>query len=997
MTRKSIQHMGAASALAIAVSLACAGGAAAQSASSTLRGTIYEGQAVETGGTVTATEVATGYVSRGRIGTQGGYVLAGLRPGTYRINVTTADGQTVEDLITISLGQVATLDLDVAPVVTGSIAPGASELDDVIITGRRIFEVRTSEVGTNVSQVQINNLPQISRNFLNFAALAPGVRVTEGETERTISAGGQGAAAINVFIDGQNQKSTIVDGGVAGQDDSRGNPFPQAGIQEFRVISQNFKAEYEQASSSIITSVTRSGTNEFTGDAFITYQNQDWISQDRFARDRGDPRADLKRLQYGLSVGGPIIQDRLHFFGAYERKDETRSNTVQLFRTAYAPLFGADTGTFAAPFEEDLLFGKLSWSIDDRQRLDISATYRSEADIRDFGGTNAYSRANQINTDTRSLNIRHQYNGDRFLNEISVDYFEYTYNPTALNFSDYGRSYVVFGDNDGGTPGFQYNVYNRQDYVFNTGGQSNNQDIRQRSWTFKDDLTFTDIEWNGLHTLKMGAKFSAQNMYVNKQFGRNPQFIFDVDARPEINGSTDIPVMVSLGVYVPPADVNNNVVGLYIQDDWQISEKLELNLGLRWDYEDNAVNNDYRTPDSIRNMLTAIQALPGYDFPSYFNPTDYITDGRSAFTGAFQPRIGFSYDVYGDERTVIFGGAGRYYDRVGFNFAFDERFKPFQFNKEIFFSVAGGPHGGVNTVAWDPSYLTPAGLDPLLAATPGAGEVFLLNNNMEPPRTDQFNLGVRQKFGQFQTALTFAYGKTSNLFAWYIANAGSETGDRFSGPTPGSVGYPEFRNLIFFGNNDAEQTFKAMYLTVDKPFDTASNWGMQFTYTLSDARRNGSRDNGIAGFDFDYNRPGLSPTVPTNQDERHRIVASGIVGLPMDFRLSGLLTLGSGLPFTQYVCPTATNPDICWNGGRPEKHSFIIPNAWAFRQLDLRLTKEIPVWGGDSVEFILDAINVLNFRNYSNFEQCLCSAQYGEPRAQYLPTRSFQVGLRYRW
>ena len=992
MTRKSIQYLGAASALAMAVSLACAGGASAQGATSTLRGTIYEGQAVETGGAVTATEIATGYVSRGRIGDDGGYVLSGLRPGTYRINVTTADGQSVEDVITIALGQVATLDLDVAPVVTGSTDGSAAELDDVIVTGRRIFEVRTSEVATNVSQTQINNLPQISRNFLNFAALAPGVRVTEGETERTISAGGQGASAINVFIDGQNQKSTIIDGGVGGQDDSRGNPFPQVAIQEFRVISQNFKAEYEQASSSIITSVTRSGTNELSGDAFITYQDADWTAENYQGNAVG-----VERLQYGGSVGGPIIEDRLHFFGAYERKDETRRNVVSLFRAAYAPLFGADTGTFDAPFEEDLFFGKLSWSIDDRQRLDLSATYRTEADIRDFGGNNAYSRANQINTDVASIVLRHQYQGDGFLNEAQFDFYEYTYNPTALNFSDYGRSYVIFRDDNAGTAGFQYNVFNREDTVFNTGGQSNNQDIRQRSFTFRDDLTFNDIEWNGQHTIKMGVKFSAQNMYVNKQFGRNPQFIFDVDARPEINGSIDIPVRVELGAEVAPADVDNNVFGLYIQDDWQITNQLEVNLGLRWDYEDNAVNNDYSTPQAIRDTLNAIQALPGYDFPSYFNPADYITDGRDAFTGAFQPRIGFSYDVFDDERTVIFGGAGRYYDRVGFNFAFDERFKAFQFNKEIFFSVAGGMRGGVNTVAWNPTYLTPAGLDPLLDAAPGSGEIFLINNDMEPPRTDQFNLGIRQKFGDFQTALTFAYGSTSNLFAWYIANAGSETGDRFSGPTPGSVGHPEFRNLIFFGNNDAEQTFKAMYLTVDKPFDTDSGWGMSFTYTLSEAERNGSRDNGLSGFDFDYNRPGLSPTFPTNQDETHRIVATGIVALPYDFRLSGIMTLGSGLPFHQFVCPTASNPDICWNGGRPEGQDFLFTDTFSFRQIDLRLTKEIEVFNGQTVEVILDAINVFNFENYSNFEQCLCSADYGDPRGQYLPTRSFQLGMRYRW
>ena len=991
MTRKSIQYLGAASALAMAVSLACAGGAAAQVATSTLRGTIYEGQAVETGGTVTATEVATGYVNRGRIGSDGGYVIPGLRPGTYRINVTTADGQTVEDLITVSLGQVATLDLDVAPVVTGSADANAAELDEVVVTGRRIFEVRTSEVATNVSQTQINNLPQISRNFLNFAALAPGVRVTEGDTERTISAGGQGASSINVFIDGQNQKSTIIDGGVGGQDDSRGNPFPQVAIQEFRVLTQNFKAEYEQASSSIITSVTRSGTNDFSGDAFITYQDAEWTDPDAFGREVG-----VERLQYGGSIGGPIIEDRLHFFGAYERKDETRRNTVVLNRAAYAPLFAADTGTFDAPFEEDLFFGKLSWSIDDRQRLDVSATYRTEQDIRDFGGNNAYSRANAVNVETISVVARHQFQGDGFLNEAQLDFYEYTYNPTALNFSDYGRSYVIFRD-DNPAPGFQYNVFNREDTVFNTGGQSNNQNIRQTNLTFKNDLTFNDIEWKGLHTLKMGFKFSNQNYLVDKRFGRNPQFIFDVDGRPEINGSIDIPVRVELGALVAPADVTNNVFGLYIQDDWQISDRLEVNLGIRWDYEDNAVNNDYSTPQNIRNMLAAIQNLPGYNFPSYFDYTNYITDGRDAFTGAFQPRIGFSYDVFGDERTVVFGGAGRYYDRIGFNFAFDERFKPTQFNREIFFSQAGGMRGGVNTIAWNPIYLTPAGLDPLLAAAPGAGEVFLIKNDAEPPRTDQFNFGVRQRFGAFQTALTLAYGKTENLFAWYIANAGSETGDRFSGPTPGSVGFPEFRNLIFHSNHDAEQTFKALYLTVDKPYNAADGWGMTFSYTLSDAERNGSRDTGVGGFDFDYNTPALSPTFPTAQDERHRIVATGIVDLPLDFRLSGILTLGSGLPFTQFVCPTASNPDICWNGGRPEKHSFIIPNAWAYRQVDLRLTKEFDIFNGQSVELILDAINVFGFDNYSNFEQCLCSAEYGDPRGQFLPTRSYQLGLRYRW
>ncbi|HVK41470.1 MAG TPA: TonB-dependent receptor [Phenylobacterium sp.] len=1010
MTRLSKQYMGAASALAVAVSLACAGGASAQVASSTLRGTIYEGAAVEAGGTITATEISTGYVSRGRIGADGGYVLPGLRPGTYRIDATSAAGQTVSDTVTLSLGQVATLDLDVAA-VTGSTEVTATDVGDIIVTGRRLFEVRTPEVATNVSQAQINNLPQINRNFLNFAALAPGLRVTEGDRERTISAGGQTPQAINVFIDGQNQKSTIIDGGVAGQDDSRGNPFPQAGVQEFRVISQNFKAEYEQAGSAIITAVTRSGTNDFSGDAFVTYMDADWSE----TRSIGGGDARPERLQYGFSVGGPIIEDRLHYFLAYEKKDEDRPSSVSV-DAAYAGMFPDDVGTFAAPFEQDLIFGKLSFNASEAHRFELSGTWREEQDIRDFGGGTSYDRAQAINAETRSIVLKHQWQGAGFFNEASVDFFGYTYNPTALNFSEYGREYIVFRDNcpAGADPvqcpvtaGFQYNPFNRDRTVFNTGGRSDNQFIEQENLTFKNDLTFTEVEWMGSHTIKLGAKYSMQSMYVNKQFGRNPQFRYDIDGRPEINGSSAIPVSVFLGAYVPPVDVDNNVIGLYIQDDWQITPQLEINLGLRWDYEDNAVNNDFVTPTRIRDALAAIEAIPGYDFPSYFNPADYISDGdRDAFTGAWQPRIGFSYDVFDDERTVLFGGAGRYYDRIGFNFAFDERFKYQQFNKEIFFSNAGGPistggTGTVDTVAWDPIYLTAAGLDPLLDAAPGAGEVFLLHNEAAVPYTDQFNLGIRQRLGDWSAEVTLAKGSTHDEASWYIANRAMD-GSPWSGPSPSSVGFTEFRNQIFISIHDRERRFDAVYVKLDKPYNAADGWGFNVAYTYMDAEQNGSRDNGYGAFDFDYTTPDQSPWYPSSFDERHRVVASGMVDLPMDFRLSGILTLGSGTPFSQWACPDAIrpqpyNPDACWNGGRPEKYSFIVPNAWAYRQLDLRLTKTLELWDGHAVEAIFDAINVFNHKNYSAFEQCLCSAQYGDPREQHLPTRSFQVGLRYRW
>jgi outer membrane receptor for ferrienterochelin and colicin len=1011
MTRRSKQYMGAASALAVAVSLACAGGVAAQVSTSTLRGTIYEGPATEAGGSIVATEVATGYVSRGRIAADGGYVLSGLRPGTYRIDVTSSDGQTASDTVTLSLGQVATLDLDVAAGVTGSTVASestATDVGDVIVTGRRVFEVRTSEVATNVSQQQINDLPQISRNFLNFAALAPGVVVQEGDTERTISAGGQPSTAINVFIDGQNQKGTIIDGGVAGQDDSRGNPFPQAAIQEFRVLTQNFKAEYEQASAAIITSISRSGTNELSGDLFVQWQDGDWTAQNIFSERRNEEKPRLDRLQWGGSVGGPIIEDRLHYFLAYERKEETRERAVFLNRTEYTPLFEDQLGTFTAPFEQDMFFGKLTWQIDDRQRLDLSGTYRTEFDIRDFGnGPTSAERAVTVNGDTRSLVLKHQYQSDSFLNEASVDYFSYTYNPRAVNFDLPGARHVVYRDNAAGTPGFQFNYNNIESTVFTEGGGQNNQDIQQESVTLRNDLTFNDIEWNGRHTLKMGVKYSMQSFYVAKEFNRNPIFTYDVDGRPEVVGSAAIPTRVEFALPVEPTEADNNVFGIYFQDDWQVTDKLELNLGIRWDYEDNAVNNDYETPAVIQRFITALQAHPNY--VSDVDLSQYIaTGGRDAFTGAIQPRIGFSYDIFDDEQTVIFGGAGRYYDRIGFNFAFSERFGPFNRTKNIFFSPAGGTYGGqTNTVAWDPSYATAGGLDALLAGTIGTGEVFLVKNEAEMPHTDQFNFGVRQKFGDIQTALTFSYAKTENEFGWYRLNVNDANSTVIPLPSlddpETGVDFP-FRNA-FYSDHNREREYKAIYLTIDRPFSVDDGYGFNVAYTYAEATQNGSRDQGLGNHDFDYPSIEASPWFNSPGTDRHRVVLSGTAALPWDFRLSSLITLASGKPFTGFNPGSGGKP--MWFEFYPEKHSFIIPDAFAYRQVDLRLTKEFQVWGGDVVEFTVDAINLFNHKNYSGFNQtyrvnnntpdAALNPDFGVPTAQYVPTRSFQVGLRYRW
>lgn len=947
---------------ALASTMLMAGMAQAQIASSGIRGEAAPGAEV------TARNVDSGFTTRDTADADGDYSLSGLQPGTY--DVTSAGGgDTVTRRVRVLVGQTSFLFL-------GNEAEG----EELVVTADRLDDPTTSEVGTNVTREQIEGLPQFTRNFLNFAALAPGVSTTQESTgEVSFSGGGQPARSVNVFIDGQSQKAQIIDGGVAGQDDSRGNPFPQLAIQEFRVLTQNFGAQYDTASSSIITSVTRSGTNDLSVEAFGTYQPTDFVEQHHLGGNTS-PDPETERQQYGIAIGGPIMQDQFHFFVAYEGRQDDKFANVFLGRPGYEARFGDFEGTVATPFEQDLIFAKVSIQPTNNQRFDISATYRDERDIRDVGGQDAAERANVLDISELKLNLRHDWQGDSgWSNIIQADFLESNYNPTAQNFSSTGQEHILFRDSDTGAPGFQFNFFSQDGTVIRLGGRDSNQDIQQQTWTLRDDFTFPELNFAGEHSLSIGARFAFNHYFVEKGFNRNPFFSYDVDGRAEINGDTDIPVRVVIGSPVPAVSVTNNVTGFYIQDDWQLTDRLEINLGLRWDYEDNAYNNDYTTPDRIVDLLNAYRTLPGYTTLA-FDPDEYIADGdREAFTEAWQPRLGFSYDLFGNEQTVIFGGAGRYYDRVPYNFAFDERFKPTQFVREFFFSADGLRPG---TIMWDPAFATPEGLQALIDASPGTGEVFLIKNGAEPPVTDQFNLGLRQRFGDWRTTITLSHAETRNGFGWYIGNLGTGPDPRFNGPTPSSLGFTEFRNLVFYSNHDQEREYNALYLTAEKPYTEDSGWGVSISYTLSEATQNGSRDTGTAPFDFDYPTIEETPTYPSANDEEHRIVASGLVDLPWNTRLSGLAQYGSGTPFTIFG---PAPPD--WNGGRREP----------FEQLDLRLTKFFDFEDEHSFEIFFDAINVFDHVNNPAIEQCNCSPNFEQANNQIVQGRSFQVGARARW
>jgi hypothetical protein len=943
--------------------------ALAQRTTATILGKVTrEPAAAPQGTTVVATNVETGVQVSDATSKDGAYVLTGVAPGQYLLTVTTPDGQEVMRLVGVQVGQQVQLDIDLATqwdVGPGTEAAAGGETIEVV---GQLVENKTSEVATNVSREQIASLPQSSRNVLNFAQLAPGVRLSGNEFNQNFSSGGLEARQTNVFIDGVSLKNNIIEGGVVGQDASRGNPFPQLAIAGFRVLTQNYKAEYEQAGSAIISAITRSGGNEFHSELYTTLQNKSMVANDIFAERRGDAKPDYARYQVGGAVSGPIVENELFFFASYEGNYQDRANQVTLTNDDFEADFGDYTGSYVSPFREHLAFAKLTWNPEPGEIVDLSTSLRRETDIRSFGGVFGYEAAENVRNNVLTSALRYQSSFDAAVNEFTFQYLDSQFNPTALNPDLVGLDYQG---------------------ALRIGGRDTTQDIVQRALTLRNDVSFTELEWQGRHLVKTGVKLSFQGYKVDKSLYSNPLFVFREDEPNKLDFNA--PFEARFGVGDPTVSARNTQFGVFLQDDWQLTPKLTVNAGVRWDVESNPINNDYKTPGAVRAAAEELAAIvEPMNGPDFFDVDNYLTDGndRPVFLGAIQPRLGLAYDLQGDQRTVFFGGAGRYYDRTLFNYAADEMLRLRYEVRTFNFSTDGLPRGTTPTIMWRDEYLSREGLQSLIdsgiAPNP---EIFLMENDTRPLHTDQFSIGVRQQLGPVNTSLTLNHSRSENGLGFYPANRGA-TGSRDWIPTPGNFG-----NVIISAD-DRTATFTGVYVTADKPFsDDLSRWGIEWgaslAYTFGVARERGDL------FNFDYATIKDSPVVPTAGDERHRVVLSGIVGLPWDTRLSTLIALGSGVPFTISDASDGFGPGefvLRRNGGRADK-------VVEFRQVDVRLSKGF-AYEGHRINAFVEAFNVFDSKNYGGYEGFLPpegNDNFGKPSRLVGPTRSLQFGMSYNF
>lgn len=965
------------SAAALAAALTLAAPALAQTNSS-LRGHV-EGAAAGT--TVTITDTYTGRTVTAKVDENGDYFVPGLRPSTYRVEVPGVEADTV----VVPVGQTVVYD----------ITPPAAGGNEIVVTGLRgRSEVRTATVTTNVSQAQIENLPQNERNFLNFAALAPGVAVSPSGGNRQVQAGATSPDNTNVFIDGLSLKNPINHGGVAGQNFSKGNPFPQLAVQEFKVDTQNFKAEYEQAGSAIITAVTKTGGQEFHGDLFGEWQPKSFIGRPYFDRpghannpNGTTPKPDYNRWQYGGDLGGPIIKDVLHFYAAFEATDQKLPSSSVTFNSTDnipAPIQGAFNGSYPQTFKQRLYFGKLTGYVTEADTINASVFLRRESNLADFGGNSVPEHGRTLNSDIDVYQFEWAHRSENALNEFTVAY-NTVKNGTPRE-SDAPEVVLTRGPEIGSGE------------VAFFGGNSFIQDDNQKTWTIKNTTTI----YGGDHVIKFGGKVTSNEYKRLEDFRNNGTYYYNAATFSDASAQIPIGARIST-VPVQPASAKNTQLGLFIQDDWTPDEHWTFNLGLRWDYESNAKNENFVTPARVAN---ALRNYPGWQAAG-INPEDYISDGtnRHPYWKAFQPRLGVSYDVKGDRDLIFFAGAGRYYDRPLFITAGIETIKNYyqSISTVTFCNGTGVTTPPVGCIPFQASYRDPEALRQVAIAQGTGGDVWLLNNDTKLPYSDQFNLGIRKRFGQIQTSITYSHIRSHNVFKYVRGNRlpnGTYTsqGDQWiedNFPTAGDL--PGFDGKLNIGDNSGKAVYNALYITAEKPFTGNARWGFSAALTLQRARTNVAQE--LANNDEFYNGPRVDAYgwEYVQGVEKYRFVGTGIVRGPFDTILSGTLTLGSGPAFGNVIFKPNPPEQACCYGNMGGV--FFPKETFAYSNLDLRIAKNFKLPWGHDMEVSFAAFNVFDTvnRSYSAWGAGSGENPTFEENGTVGNARSFQVGAKYKF
>ena len=937
----------------------------AASADATLRGHAAPGAVV------TAKEISTGASRQTTTNGQGVYTLLGLPPGTYRVSAGPGTGRTIK----LDVATTSTLDLIAAAASTGNV----TKLSTVKVTAALSQQdVNTSQVGSFVSTHQIQNMPAASRNFLQFADTVPGMvfsRSANGDT--SLQAGGMADSAINVYIDGVSQKNFVLQGGLVGQNASQGNPFPQLAIGEYRVITSNQEAEYGSLSSAAIVAATKSGTNTYKGDAFVSF-NSTGMRAATPAESAAGKKTPSTDKDYGFDFGGPIIQNQAHFYIAYEGKKFDTPTTVvanapQQFISQLPASVQSQIGPANLPFLENNWFGKIDYEPTDRDRFVLETHIRNETSISGVGGVSTQSAGlNTINFQ-KTADLAWEHSGYDWFNRLEATWQDAAWQPTPILLG-IGSAYTAALSS--------YNI-NPNQVILQTGNSPLAQQNKgQRGAGIFDHITYDGLEWHGSHVIKAG--FDLQHITLTAQDAGSSNALFYYKVTPTA-GTASIPYQAQFGSLIPgtsPVSVSRNTLfDTFLQDTWTLNKHWTFNVGVRGDYDRSPAYLNYVTPAPVLAALNsqAPGAAPGTTYAQQLaqggiNINDYISNGhnRSA-KWHFSPRLGFAFDINGDQKHVIFGGIARAYNHNLYDLLQLEQTKYVLSQPTIYFGTPSQPcqAGQSPCYAWSPSYMSIPALQSLVSGSFAGKEVDMMPNNLKTPYSDQFSLGMRNRISDWDTSVAISRVLSYDNLTGFLGNRGPGGGFWVNEPwggigQPWTYPMPGFGNLILWGNGLQTRTTQLL-LSAQKPYTEESGWGLTIAYTWTHAKWNmdNSALNNNYSFDEEYpsNYPFISEPVA-----KQRIVVAGTLKGPWDIAMGARLTLATPIPDVNLACYGAATISTCMPiAATPEGSRFLVGGRiWGYRDLSLQFTKNFKLYGLNAYARA-DIINLMNWHNYTSY------------------------------